>query len=189
MHEEYFYCGNFIYLKLVELSDANKILDLRLNQNLNKYLSTTPADIKLQEKWILQYKERERNGLEYYFSVIDKEYNFIGTIRIYEINYALKKFTIGSWIIKKGCDPRASLESILAAEFYGYNILNLEYNYFDVRKKNKMVINFHNSRNAEIISEDEQNKYFLLKKNNFNEYLYKISRILTIKHKYYRSFE
>ena len=174
------YYGTYCDLRLVEPSDAQLILDLRLNAKLNRYLSQTNGDVKSQEEWILKYKERESVGLEYYFLVLDKTKINLGTIRVYKIDYSANKFTIGSWIIKEGSDPRVSLESILAAEKFAFYCLKLEYNYFDVRKGNKSVIRFHKSRGAELIGEDECNFYFVFKKLAFDAYLNAEKGILSI---------
>jgi len=165
------YIGTNCDMRLVEISDAHKILEFRLNSRLNKYLSPTENDINLQEEWILQYKGREVKGLEYYFLVLDKVGSSVGTIRLYNIDYTNKRFTIGSWIIMENSDPRISVESLLAAENYAYHYLDLEGNYFDVRKANKSVIRFHKKRGADLIAEDDLNYYFVLTRPSFDKYI------------------
>ena len=158
-------------MRLVEISDAQKILELRLNSRLNKYLSPTENDINLQKEWILQYKGRETKGLEYYFLVFEKDGSSVGTIRLYSIDYKNKRFTIGSWIIMENSDPRISIESILATENYAYHHLGLEDNYFDVRKANRSVVRFHKNRGADLIAEDNLNYYFVLTRPSFDKYI------------------
>lgn len=175
------YTGTYCDLRLVEPSDAKIILEFRLNIKLNKFLSQTKSDLKAQESWIMKYKEREKNGTEYYFLVIDKNGIPCGTIRIYNIDYSENRFTIGSWIIRENSDPRISIESLLAAEKYAYCQLGLIYNYFDVRKGNKSVVRFHKNRGANLIGEDDLNYYFIFNKSSFEKYLDSISRIVGIK--------
>lgn len=174
------YYGTYCNLRLVELRDAQLILDLRLNPKLNRYLSHTNGDVKFQEDWILKYKARESEGLEYYFLILSKTNALSGTIRIYNIDYSAKKFTIGSWIVKEGADPIVSLESILAAEKFAFVNLKMEYNYFDVRKDNRSVIRFHKNRGAEVIGKDELNFYFSLDKQKFDIYIDVVKDIVSI---------
>lgn len=175
-----YYVGTICDMKLVEISDAKQILDFRLNPKLNRFLSVTSDDINAQKKWINDYKEREIRKIEYYFMVLNKIRIPIGTIRIYNIDYNSRRFTIGSWIIKPNEDARAGIEALLAAEMFAFFYLNLDENYFDVRKANKTVVRFHKQRGACVIGEDDINYFFILKKHEFEKYLYSIHEIITI---------
>jgi len=88
-----------LYLRLIQKSDVDFLLSLRLNQNLNAYLNMVSNDKQQQLSWLTNYKEREKHGLDYYFVIVDKEVGDIGLVRVYDIDYANKSFTWGSWII------------------------------------------------------------------------------------------
>ena len=174
------YQGTTCDLRLAGLDDSKRILELRLNRKLNKYLSNTSSNIDDQKKWLMAYKEREKLNIEFYFMINTKIGLSIGTIRIYNIDYNLKRFTIGSWIVDENDDPRIAIESILAAEKFAFTKLGLKENHFDVRKNNKLVVEFHKKRGAKIINEDEVNYYFIYHKADFEKYVASIQHFITL---------
>ena len=62
--------GKHINLRLVEIKDAEFILNLRLKKG--EFLSTTNPNLTEQENWIKSYKKREELKEEYYFIIENK---------------------------------------------------------------------------------------------------------------------
>lgn len=82
MKVDYIIEGKSINLRSVKVEDADFILNLRLNENIKKYISKTADNIELQKKWIQEQIEREG---DYYFLYEDKNFNKIGLISVYNI--------------------------------------------------------------------------------------------------------
>jgi RimJ/RimL family protein N-acetyltransferase len=160
-----------VKVRSVEEIDAEKILQLRTNEKLSKHLHKTEDDITKQRKYIQSYKEREAQGVEYYFafSLIDG-INPIGFYRIHNIDYLKKSFSIGSWIFEQNeSDNTPIIADVLSKEF-GFDILGLETCYFDVRRNNTKVLKYHMIFCPKFIREDEEeNNYFVLTKTNYIE--------------------
>jgi len=73
--------GNSVDLRPVEKCDAAYIIDLR-NSQLARYLHPVGSSIEAQEQWI--EKQRSREG-DYYFMMLDKEGERIGTVGLSSI--------------------------------------------------------------------------------------------------------
>jgi len=153
------------YLRLIQDSDVDFLLSLRLNQNLNSYLNQVSDDKEQQLSWLKNYKQRELNGSDYYFVIVDKKLGDIGLVRVYDIDYANKSFTWGSWIIREENRPKyAAIESALLVYEFAFNELNLSLAKFVVDNKNLGVIKFHNRFGAKYLFTDEVNNNFELSK-------------------------
>jgi RimJ/RimL family protein N-acetyltransferase len=154
-----------IYLRLIQDSDVDFLLSLRLNQNLNSYLNQVNDDKEQQLNWLQNYKQRELNGGDYYFVIVDKQLGDIGLVRVYDIDYANKSFTWGSWIIREENRPKyAAIESALLVYEFAFNELNLSLAKFVVDNNNLGVIKFHNRFGAKYLFTDEVNNNFELSK-------------------------
>lgn len=151
-------CGQAIDLRLAEVDDADFILGLRLDPRLSRFLSATPQSLDLQRQWLAHYKERERQGLEYYFIIETKQRQPCGTVRLYD--FRGRSFSWGSWIIRPGCSPWISIESALLVYRCGFEDLGFAESHFEVRKDNTRVVAFHRRFGAEILREDGQDYYF-----------------------------
>ncbi len=156
-----------LYLRLVKESDVNFILSLRLNKNLNSYLTPVNDNVDEQIKWIKKYKLKEIEGLEYYFIIMDKTLGAIGLVRVYDIDYAQKTFTWGSWILKEDRPKYAAIESAMLSYEFAFNELGLFIANFDVMKENGKVINFHKHFGANYLFSDDVNYYFELTKKTY----------------------
>lgn len=154
--------GVNINLRDVRLTDASFILSLRIDSELNRYLSIVEDDLSKQEQWITKslMKTDER-----YFIIENKKLEQIGTIRIYDI--VDDKFCWGSWIVIPKARKYASFESAILLYDYAFNKLNLNYTNFDIRKENTKVLNFHLRFGARIISENEIDYFFTFSKEDF----------------------
>lgn len=158
--------GKTIYLQLVDVDDAPFILDLRTDDNLNKYLSSIQNDLSKQEDWIRQYKEREKKKIEFYFIVSSKKTGEKwGAFRLYD--FRDDSFSLGSWIIKKGAPISISIESALGAYEFAYGYLGFKRAHFEVRKANEKIVAFHKRFGSVIVDEDDLNYYFYQTKEDY----------------------
>lgn len=136
--------GKTINLKLVEKQDAKFLLKLRMNKNLNTYLSPVNNSFKGQEDWIINYKIREFNKKEYYFKALDKNNNDIGFARLYNIDYNRGELTFGSFIMGENKTKYAALETIILLMQIAFNYLKMNKVLLDVRKDNLHAKEFYN---------------------------------------------
>ncbi len=154
-----------IYLRLIQEEDVDFLLSLRLNQNLNIYLNQVNDDKEQQLHWLKNYKQRELNGGDYYFVIVDEQLGDIGLVRVYDIDYANKSFTWGSWIIREENRPKyAAIESALLVYEFAFSELNLLLAKFVVDNNNLGVIKFHNRFGAKYLFTDKVNNNFELSK-------------------------
>lgn len=167
-------CG--IILRLVEENDAEFILSLRTNVQLNRYISTTSDDIADQKKWIKNYKIIEFAGLEFYFIAEDLNGNRYGTIRLY--NFDENSFEIGSWLFL----PKSPLGMAVKAQFIaietGFKELKKEYCRLEIRKENEAVLRYMKGFKTTLVREDDLNYYYTLTEENFYFRKKKISFLL-----------
>lgn len=150
-----------IYFRLAEVSDSEFILDLRLNDGLNKFISNTDASLDSQRKWLLEYKSREISGDEYYFVIIRKDTDIpIGVVRLYNFIREKNSFCWGSWILNSDKTRTAAIESAMLVYEYSFRTLNFSRSHFDVRKDNISVIKFHKKLGAVEVGETSDDILF-----------------------------
>ncbi|MGL5428822.1 MAG: GNAT family N-acetyltransferase [Cetobacterium sp.] len=150
--------GKLINLKPVRVEDAEFILELRQDENLNQYISSTSASLENQREWITNYLERENKEKEFYFIVEDKNYNPCGTVRLYSIED--KEATWGSFMLNSNRPNGASYEVIELSLNFGFEELNLEKILLDVRKDNNKAIHIYEKVGFNRVREDELNYYY-----------------------------
>ncbi len=143
------------------LDDAMFILKLRTDANKAKHLSFTPDDIALQEKWLETYAISDNQA---YFIIQDLMGESLGTVRLYDPQG--NSFCWGSWILRKGSPSYAAIESALIVYSYTIKHLGFEQAHFEVRKENTHVWQFHERFGAELINETEQDRLYILQKDN-----------------------
>lgn len=145
-----------IFLRLAEVTDAQFIHSLRINEKFNKYLSSVDDDISKQEKWIMDYKHREKSGTEYYFIICRNSDSLpIGTVRIYDFIGDKDSFSWGSWILNENKTKYAALECALLIYDFAFNDLGFKRCHMDIRKQNVKVIEFHKRFGVEIVAESD----------------------------------
>ena len=152
------------YLRLVNVDDAEFILSLRQNQNLNQFLSAVSPDIQMQRDWIISYKLREEQGLDYYFIVMDKRFEAVGMVRVYDINYENKSFTWGSWVLSENRPKYTALDSMILSYDFAFNELGLGLCQFKVHTANKRAKQFYERFGSKIIHQDDIETFFELTK-------------------------
>ncbi len=153
-----------VHVRLVVEEDAPFILKLRTDEKLSRFLHSTDADIEKQVAWIRSYKERERQGLDYYFIYSVNGVPF-GVNRIYDITE--KQGTAGSWICRPGTDVEHSVASLLILRDILFETLELEFDVFDVRKGNKHVQRMHKMMGARQVGETELDYLYRLSKADY----------------------
>lgn len=157
-----------IHVRLVSEADSPFILTLRTDEKLGRFIHATSPDVQQQIEWTRKYKEREKQGEDYYFVFEKPKGNPLGVCRIYDINN--DNFTIGSWLFKKDAPVGAAiLGDIITREIafslFPHSILN-----FDVRKANLNVNRYQATYKPQIVREDELSYYYTCSKENFEKY-------------------
>jgi hypothetical protein len=155
-----------IEIRLVETEDAPFIVELRNDPRLGRYLSKTSSSITEQEKWIIDYKEREALKEEFYFLISENGIKR-GLYRLYNINKY--SFTIGSWLFAKCEILNLPIFIDIIISDFGFDVLNIPILLFDVRKENKKVIHYHLLKRPLIYYEDNLNLYCLLKREKWED--------------------
>lgn len=166
-------------LRLVKPSDAEFIYNLRVNGNLNKYLSSVSGGVRNQRQWIEKYKEKEQDKEEFYFIIYRKDtQESIGTVRLYDFIKDENSFCWGSWILNENKTRFSALESALLVYELAFNKLGFEQSHFDVRKNNIKVVGFHKKFGALKVNENELDYFFIYKKSDYLEYSKNLIRFL-----------
>ncbi|RYF27049.1 MAG: N-acetyltransferase [Comamonadaceae bacterium] len=140
--------GKSINLRDVVESDAEFVLQLRLDPRRNQYLSPVDAQVEVQREWIRQYRESQGQA---YFIICDADFADLGTVRIYDA--IGDSFSWGSWVLKEAAPPQAAIESAvlvytLATRFWGFRAAH-----FRVHPANTSVLAFHEKFGARRVTE------------------------------------
>lgn len=151
-----------IQIRFVEESDAEFILNLRIDPKYNQFLSAVNPDVQAQKEWIRKYKDDEVNKKQFYFIIERNDGTPCGTVRIYDLRD--NSFCWGSWILNENKTRYAALESAFLVYKFGFDELGFEQSHFDVRKSNGKVISFHEKMGAVKTGGDDLNEYFKITK-------------------------
>lgn len=162
-----------IQIRFVEESDAEFILNMRLDPKYNKFLSIVNPDVRAQRDWIKKYKTDEAEKNQFYFIIERADAMPCGTVRVYD--FRENSFCWGSWILNENKTRYAALESAFLVYQFGFDELGFEQSHFDVRKGNEKVISFHKKMGAEKTGEDDLNEYFKITKEAVLESKQKLS--------------
>ena len=161
-------------VRLVTITDAPFIVHLRTNKELSKYLHPISSDVEEQEKWLDKYKLREQEGREYYF-IFSQNGQDLGLERIYDIEG--ENFTHGSLIFSPSAPIGTAILADIITREIAFDTLGLSNNYFDVRKGNVNVRNYHLKYSPVYLHEDTDSYYYLLRKENFKSNKNKFLRL------------
>lgn len=153
-------------VRYVNEDDAEFIIDLRTDPKLSRYINATKPDIQAQKDWILKYKERESQGLDYYF-IFEKNGIKLGLCRIYDIKQ--NEFTVGSWLFSPDAPKGAAILADIITREIAYESFPDKKLYFDVRKDNINVLRYQAAFHPEIIEEDDLSIYYTQSKELFNK--------------------
>lgn len=147
-----------VRLRLVDESDAEFIMSLRLDEKYNRYLSKVSTGIDAQRDWIRGYKSDEAIGKQFYFIIERVDGTPCGTVRIYDRRPG--SFCWGSWILNSNKTRFAAVESAFLVYEFGFGQLGYAKSHFDVMKENVGVLRFHERMGAVRVAEDELNYYY-----------------------------
>ncbi|EGR0550215.1 GNAT family N-acetyltransferase [Vibrio cholerae] len=156
-----------VRLRLVTEQDAEFILQLRLDDKYNQFLSSVTPDLQSQKDWIRKYKDDEQSKKQFYFIIERLDGTPCGTVRIYDLRD--ESFCWGSWILNENKTRYAALESAFLVYQFGFEELGYEKSHFDVMKGNQKVISFHKKMGAIEVSSDDENYYFEIHKDSVDE--------------------
>lgn len=156
--------GKNVDLRPVEIEDAEFILSLRLDPELNQYLSQVENDLGKQREWI---KTHRLYSKDFYFMIQNKKQQPVGTIRIYDIKDNV--FCWGSWIVVPEARKYASFESVFLLYRFVFFGLGLDKTNFDVRKENGKAVSFYQGFGATIFGETDLDYLMTYTKNTFLE--------------------
>ena len=156
---EVYMVGKNIDLYLVEIEDADFILNLRSKRG--KYLTQIDCeDVNRQKEWIEGYKKREKIKEEFYFLITNKSKEKLGVIRLYD--FFESSFCWGNFIIREDTPFYVAIEVVLQVYEFGFYKLGFQRSHFDVRKHNQSVVAFHKRFGAKIYKESGEDLFFTL---------------------------
>ena len=131
-----------LQFRFVNEDDAEFVYTLRSDKKLSKYIHDIDGDVENQREWIRKYKEKEKNGEEYYF-IFFKEGQPVGLFRLY--SFKGTTFTSGSWVMAPGSPLDAVVAIPLICREVAFFDLGMEFedNYDACHVDNKKVIKFN----------------------------------------------
>ncbi len=166
-------------VRLVEEKDAEFILSLRTDEKLARFLHKTDNDINKQIEWIKAYKEREKQGIDYYFIYFYQDIPY-ALNRIYDITE--QQCTGGSWISKPGTNVEQTMATMLIARDIMFEELEIKQDMFDVRKGNKQVQKIHKMMGAKQVGETELDYLYSMNEEDYYKGKENIIRLLNLKY-------
>jgi len=150
--------------RLVRESDAEFIVSLRTDPLMCRFINATSNDVEKQREWIRQYKQREAQSQEYYF-IYEYDNEPIGVNRIYDMEG--DHCTEGSWVCVPLEDSSYTVATSIIMRDIIFDVLDFEYDVFNVSLGNKKVKKYHLISGATILDEDETQFYFRLDKQSY----------------------
>ena len=156
--------GLGISLRNAAVSDAQFILSLRTNEDLNQYLSPVSGFIEQQVAFLERYT---RSSEEAFFIIEDGNGSPLGTIRIYDQRG--DSFCWGSWIVVRDAPARTGTKSALLLYIYAFDHLGFVASHFDVRQDNRSVWRFHESCGATLVRENDLDRFYTLSRDNWSD--------------------
>jgi hypothetical protein len=167
--------GNNLIFKNATIEDAAFILELRTDSKKSKYISKTPNDLEHQIKWLEKY---EIDNEQIYFIILNKNYEKVGTIRLYEKNRF--SFWWGSWILKDGVPSIFAIESVLIIYHFALS-LGFKKAIFNIRKDNRSVWKFHEIFGAIKTSQTNDDFIYSISHESIKKSLVRYKKYLTNK--------
>lgn len=146
--------GKNLQFRQTEPQDAAFVLSLRLDESKSRHISGTDPDVSKQADWIRGVYDDSRQA---YFIIEDRDGNSVGTVRLYDPDGTA--FCWGSWILGDGKPPSAAIESTLMVYAYGL-FCGFDRSYFDVRRENVKVWQYHERMGAVRVREDGPDYFY-----------------------------
>lgn len=133
--------GHAFRLRPVTDADAGRIVELRGDPALNRYLHAGATRIEDQLVWLASYYDRPG---DYYFAIEScADGRFEGLVAIYDIDSDTKSGEWGRWILRRG--SLAAVESAWLIYRIGFDLLKLECVQCRTVADNAGVVSFHDS--------------------------------------------
>lgn len=149
-----------LYARLINETDAEFIIQLR-SQDKARFMNTVLPDTEKQKEWIKKYKNREQEGLDYYFIYYKNDIP-LGINRIYNIKE--DSFVGGSFVFINGCDFEIPILATLIEDFISFEILEKSARFGNIHKDNKKAIKFNKLYGADFIYEDDTEIFLITTK-------------------------
>lgn len=141
--------SGFAYrMRPIEEGDAEFVLNLRLNTDLNQYLHKTSPHIEDQLEWMNVYFKRAD---DFYFVVEDFSGLPHGLTALYNFERDAKQAEWGRWVMRK--DSRAALDCTVMTYDLAFAQLELERVISRTEIDNTRVISFHTNVGSERFGE------------------------------------
>ncbi|MBF0490449.1 MAG: GNAT family N-acetyltransferase [Candidatus Omnitrophica bacterium] len=157
--------GKYICLRTAMEEDAEFILSLRLDPQLNVFIGATDPSLEKQRQWLRQKQEVVD---DYSMIIEDLDGHRLGTVAVYQVDQQHKTFEWGRWIIAPRQELHVAIESAFWVYSFGFYVLGLETALFGTQKKNTSVVRFHRSY-ANVTHEDSEALYFKFQKDDFHK--------------------
>lgn len=153
-------------VRLINENDADFILSLRANPNRTKHMITLDCNLERQRKWIQEYKEREKEGLDYYFIYTNAKGIPIGVNRASSIDHSTKTSKSSSWITVEGLKSEPLKMLIIGNEII-FNLIGVESSWGEVQKNNDRAIKIFKLFGYKFDTSDTEFCDFSLSKEDF----------------------
>lgn len=131
--------GTFIDLVPACIDDSEAIVNLRNTERVRYFFSQTRMyDIKGQIEWFKKYKDLSNDLL---WCIKDKSGEFLGTIRIYNVDNVERTCNQGAFAIDEryaGDGPYA-VEALILSLDYCFDVLGIMYVYHDIKIDNNVM--------------------------------------------------
>jgi len=166
-----------IHVRLVNEDDADFIVKLRTDPKLGRHIHYTDNDTEKQKEWISNYKQREKDGKDYYF-IFYYENEPVGLCRIYDIEGEYG--TSGSWVCKPGLPLDIPILTLIITREIMFDELALLYDRYDIRKQNTKSLRMNDLFGGTKTRETELDYYFELSKEAFKTKINYLLELLSI---------
>ena len=153
----------------ITMDDAEFLLAMRQDSELNKYLNNPPESIDAQTSWMEKYFDKDD---DLYFTVRSIESDRpAGAVALYNIEYEKKRAEWGRWMIKG--NPAAAVESLYMMYKFAFEAAGMQTVHFTTVTKNKGVLSIHKMYGAE--ARDIYKGYLKNQNGVFDEYYFEIT--------------
>lgn len=128
-------CGTFTKLRAVTVEDAELILALRTNSEINRFLNKTEDNLSLQIEWI---QHQQKKVGDYYFAICNEENQAVGVIGLYNIDEEQGTGEMGRYVCATA--PIQAWEGMTLIHDFGFDVLGLNKIYYRVLSENSKAI-------------------------------------------------
>jgi RimJ/RimL family protein N-acetyltransferase len=141
------------YFRLVETEDAEFILSIRNDEQLSRYIRKTSPTVADQVAWISTYKEREKDGTDFYLLCLAEDRTTkLGVVRIYDIHDG--QFEFGSWVFRKDIPKHLPILADMFISSLAFEQLGLKVCRVTSMEENQSVMNYIKSFNPQFVKKE-----------------------------------